>query len=109
MLKRHQVLLTDWLTDYIKNLSKKYDVSFSEVIRVVLCLFFGEIISSFHPKYKFPFKKKEIVSTLNKIVNKKMSEEEIHRIISQVYFEARKAIEYRLNNDRKIKKKPRNS
>jgi replication fork clamp-binding protein CrfC len=33
MLKRHQVLLTDWQTEYLKDVAKKNDISFSEAIR----------------------------------------------------------------------------
>jgi len=38
VLKRYQVLLSDWLEDYIKFLSDKYDVSTSELIRIQLCI-----------------------------------------------------------------------
>jgi len=104
MLKRHQVLLTDWLTDYIRFLSEKYDVSFSEVIRVSLSIFFTEMVSRLYPKYKFPLSKKEMVALFNEVAGKKMSEEEVHRLISKAYFEARKAIEYRISQDKKNKK-----
>ena len=38
MLKRYQVLLDDWLADTIKALADKYVISFSELIKVILCL-----------------------------------------------------------------------
>ncbi len=37
MLKRYQVLLPDWLEDYVKLLADKYDLSFSEIIRTIIC------------------------------------------------------------------------
>ena len=104
MLKRHQVLLTDWLSNYIRFLSEKYDVSFSEVIRISLCIFFTQMVSQFYPKYKFPLTKKETNNLFYKVANKKIPEEEVHRLISKAYFEARKAIEYRMSQDKKSKK-----
>lgn len=38
MLKRYQVLLPDWMEEYIKYLVDKYDLSFSEVIRGEICI-----------------------------------------------------------------------
>ena len=102
MFKRHQVLLTDWLTDYAKYIAKEYDVSFSEVIRLSMCLYFGEMVSQIHPEYKFPLTKEKVAEIIEKISAKKLPEEEIHKLISQAYFEARKAIEYRQS---KVKEK----
>ncbi|UCC95219.1 MAG: hypothetical protein JSW40_00295 [Candidatus Omnitrophota bacterium] len=104
MLKRHQVLLTDWLTEYIKFLAEKYDVSFSEVIRISLSMYFMEMICLLHPKYKFPIAKKEMVRIFNQIAAKRLPEEAKHKLISQLYFEARKAIEFRLVQEKKCKK-----
>ena len=47
MLKRHQILLNDWLVEYIKNCSDRYDISFSEVIRLTLCVEMGLLIYEF--------------------------------------------------------------
>jgi len=105
MFKRYQVLLTDWLGEYIKYTAEKYDLSFSEVIRILLCLYICELISEFHPRYKFPKERKELINIFKKVANKKISEEDIHKLISQAYFEARKAIEYRLAQDKKNSKK----
>ena len=59
MLKRHQVLLTDWLADYMKYIADRYDLSFSEVIRLCLCLHCCDAISDMHPKKKFSVSSKK--------------------------------------------------
>ena len=98
MFNRHQVLVTDWQTGYLRHIAKQYRVSFSEVIRVALSLFFMDIISSFHPRYNPPFTTKKITKILNDVANRKMHPKEIQQLISNLYFEARKAVEYRLEN-----------
>jgi hypothetical protein len=103
VLKRQQVLLTDWLVDYIKFLSEKYDVSFSEIIRITLCLRLGRIISSVFPKHKFAINEQEIIKILKRAGKRKRTEEEQYRLISRVYFEARKTIESRLSALKKQK------
>ena len=104
MLKRQQVLLSDWLVDYIKFLSEKFDLSFSEVIRGTLSLQFLNTISTLYPKHKPALSNNEISKILLSASKKKQTEEELRRLISKIYFEARKAIEFRLAAARKEKK-----
>lgn len=52
MLKRYQVLLPDWMEDYIKFLVERHDVSFSEIIRAELCFSFLNTIIKLCPEYK---------------------------------------------------------
>mgnify|MGYP001494526478 CR=1 FL=1 len=106
MLKRHQILLEDWMTDYAKHLSQTYDVSFSEIIRgsfSLAILFSAEII---HPKYKAKFKPVRLKKLLKKVGEHKLSEAEIHSLLSKMYFESRKAAEYiQIYNSKRKKKK----
>ncbi len=104
MLKRNQVLLNDWLVDIIKSMSKKYDLSFSEVIRIFLCLQIGKVSSYAYPELDF----KHAITQTKKIIKKKNSEEplsmdELRTAISELYFETRKAAE--LWNEKEAKKK----
>ncbi len=100
MLKRYQVLLEDWLADYIKHLAEIYDTSFSETIRLTLCAEYLDMAISAY-KYRPGLTKAEIVKALNKSVKKKQAEENRHKIISKLYFEGRKAIEFRLKLEKK--------
>ena len=103
MLKRQQVLLNDWLSDYIKHSACKYDVSFSEVIRLTLCLEMGRNIAKLYPKYKFDITDKELKSMLLPTSGtiQKDDTEKRHKFISKVYFEARKAIEFAMQQEEK--------
>ena len=104
MLKRYQILLNDWLMDYIKLLSEKYDASFSEVIRLSLCYEYMHTIALRHPEYKMKLSHKKIIEHLEKLIETKRFEEKQHKIISETYFEARKAIEFALGKEKKSKR-----
>jgi len=105
VLKRYQVLLPDWLEDYIKYLADKYDLSFSEVIRVELCIAIINTISKLHPDYKLGITPEKILEMIKKDVQENMERDEEHRILSKIYFETRKAIEHRFSQEKKQKKK----
>ena len=104
MLKRYQVLLNDWLADYIKFLCEKYDASFSEVIRLSLCMEYAYTITLSHPEYKTKLNHKKVVHEMDDLIKSERFLEENHKIISRTYFEARKAIEFALEKERKSKK-----
>lgn len=105
MLKRNQVLLNDWLVDIIKEMAEKYDLSFSETIRIFVCLQLGKMINYAHPGYDFS----EVIKKTEKIVEAKnrgnaYTMEELHNAISQLYFETRKAAEYWYEQEAKARK-----
>ena len=104
MLKRNQVLLTDWLEDYVRYIGKRYDYSFSEVIRLCLCILFCEVLSKMYPKHKFGVDLKKIIKLSSNSLRGKADEEDLHRLISKIYFEARKAVEFNLSQIKKRKK-----
>ena len=104
MLKRHQVLLEDWQIDYLKFISKHYDVSLSESIRSLLCVSIIQIISEWYPNYKNAASLKRIVDCLKKALNGKINKAEFHELMGELYFEARKAMEFRLSKVQKKKK-----
>lgn len=101
MLKRYQVMLPDWLEDYIKHSVEKYDMSFSEVIRGELCFAILTNIPSDYPEYKPEVTHKDISAMARKYGKGKIRREEMHKIMSKIYFEARKAAEYRLKKEKK--------
>jgi hypothetical protein len=96
MLRRCQVLLEDWQLEYIKNVAQLYDFSFSEVLRICLSEGFMHVINALHPEYKPGITKKYFAQMAKKGVNSNTPLEEKHKFISKIYFEARKAVEYRL-------------
>jgi len=105
MLIRKQVLITDWLNDYITYLAELYDVSYSEVVRLGLCFEFITTIKELYPKSECEINRKELLNLLQKTLQEKKTTEEAHRFISKLYFESRKAIEFRMKRDKMCKKK----
>jgi len=102
MLKRYQVLLPDWLENYIIQIAELFDLSFSEIIRTEICFSILASTKSLYPKYKMEITPKEILEIAQ---NQQVAEEEDkHRFLSKLYFETRKAAEYRLPKLMKQKK-----
>jgi len=94
MLKRHQVLLNDWLTDYLRDTAAQHDISFSETIRIIICIFAGTTTQAKYPEYKFPFTTDQIGKMLKGEAAHKLNDAQMNKLMSQIYFEARKAIEF---------------
>ena len=105
MLKRYQVLLPDWLEDYVKLLVDKYDLSFSEVIRTMLCNWILATVPSLYPELKLGLSPKDIHEMVKAEAQEDMNREDVHRMLSKIYFESRKAVEYRMAQEKKKKKK----
>ena len=105
MLKRYQVLLPDWLEEYIKSLADKYDLSFSEIIRIEICIAIMSTISKLYPEHKFGLTPEDMLDWIKKDVQENMERDQEHRMLSRLYFETRKAIEYRLSQEKEQKKK----
>ncbi|MGD9345669.1 MAG: hypothetical protein PVH84_07390 [Candidatus Aminicenantes bacterium] len=101
MLKRYQVLLPDWLEDYLKWGVKQYGLSFSEIIRLEICTSVLAMIEEMHPEYKPNLTLKEIMSAVSAYDETKFTKDDINRFASRVYFETRKAIEYRTSKAKK--------
>jgi len=104
VLKRFQVLLPDWLEDYIKYLTENYDLSFSEVIRAEVCCSIISSVSSLFPDYKPGLRLDDIFQKIKKDKLYRSTREDVHRVLSAVYFEARKAAEYRMEKEQKLLK-----
>ena len=104
MLKRNQVLLSDWHEDYIKFLSKTYDISTSEAIRVQLCIAILAMVPLLFPEYKPNIRIDDILKVVKKWAKGEVENEDNHKTLSKIYFEARKAAEFRLSKIKDRKK-----
>ena len=105
MLKRYQVLLNDWMEDYIKFVAEKYDISISSEIRIHMALGIIYVISTLNPEYKVNLESKEFMELTKKAGKGELEEYEVHQMMSKVLFEARKAAEHRMALEKKTKKK----
>ena len=95
MLERHQILLPDWQARHYKMVSKKYDVSFSEMVRMALCVDIMGATRAAFPEYKFKIDEKQVKNIIRK--GKLVGDaqlEEFHKFLSKLYFEVRKAAEF---------------
>jgi hypothetical protein len=96
MLKRHQVLLEDWQVEYLKVASEALDFSLSEVLRIMYSMGLLCVASALNPEYKSALTSGEVQKMLRKIARSPLPQEETHKYISKIYFEARKVAEYRI-------------
>ena len=104
MLKRYQVLLSDWLAEHIKAIAEKYDFSFSEAIRIALTIQIMELIQLGYPNYKAGASIKDMKEVIRMRKNpKNWSPEKLHRIFSKIYFEGHKAAEFWMEKEKQKK------
>jgi len=99
MLKRCQILLDGWQVDYLKDLAGKIDFSFSELVRMfvseaVLCQ-----LCLMSPEKATGLNLNDLMEMKKKILSETVKEEEKHKIISKLYFEARKAAELQMGDN----------
>ncbi len=104
MLKRYQVLLNDWIEDYVKFVAKRYDTSSSAVIRVHMALGIIFVIKTLQPEYKPNLEDREFQKLAQKAAKGKLGKEEAHQLLSRILFEARKAVEHRSSVNKEQKK-----
>jgi len=105
VLKKYQVLIPEWLEEYIKYLAEKYDLSFSEIIRAEVCFSILNTVNHFFPEHKSSLKPQEILEMMKDKLENDFEREELHRILSKIYFETRKAVEHRLSKESHTKRK----
>ena len=104
MLKRYQVLLDDWLGEHLQYIAKKYDVSFSETIRWAICMHVSKAVNRAYPKLKPKNFAKQHLGLIKKRNSKgSLDEVELHKFLSDLYYETRKAIELWEGQEKKRK------
>jgi hypothetical protein len=104
MQKRYQVLIPDWLEEYILWGVERYGLSFSELIRLEICQAVIHYINGRYPDYEPGFTMEDIIEGVNRFESGKMSKEALDKTISTIYFEARKAIEFRFAKEKASEK-----
>ncbi|MFA5096001.1 MAG: hypothetical protein WC478_01530 [Candidatus Omnitrophota bacterium] len=96
MLKRHQVLLEDWQVEYMKAIAEFYDISLSESLRMLISLGTLNIVNMANPEYKMGVSLKYIEQGIKRFGAPSSTRDKKFTDLSQLYFEARKAADYRL-------------
>jgi len=95
MSNKFQVVLPDWLEDYLMHLVDRYDLNISEVIRLEICFAVICMTERLFPEFEMGI----TPDTLTELPESKpddIDREQLLRTLSKIYFEARKAVEYRL-------------
>jgi len=99
-MKSYQVLLPNWLEKHIKKRVDSLDISFSEVIRLQICISILAFQNIRFPEYKTDISLKDISNSFKKIAERGLERDEILHLFSDIYFETRKALEYRDKKDK---------
>lgn len=98
MNRKYQVILPDWLEDYIKFLVDKYELNFSEVIRLQICYSVLCLMEKIYPEFESGLSVNDI-ATIPHEYPESQDREDLLRRLSKIYFETRKAVEYRLEKE----------
>ena len=101
-LRRKQVMISDWLDDYMQELSKIYDVSYSEIVRAMLSYAFGSTVSQVHPEYKFSIDAERMANAAIERNDGKIDIEANRKLLADIYYEARQLIEQHLQELKKV-------
>jgi hypothetical protein len=92
-------VLPDWLEDYLKHLVDRYDLNISEVIRLQICFAVMCMTEKLFPDYTLGITP-DTLSELPRARSEDLDREHLMRTLSKIYFEARKAVEYRLDREK---------
>lgn len=104
MPKKFQVVLPDWLEDYVQYLVERYDLNFSEILRLEICISILSLIRELYPEFKPGVSLEDISEFIKNYDPKKIKREQFLRFLSKLYFETRKAVEYRIDKEKSGKK-----
>jgi len=97
MGKKFQVVLPIWMEDYLQNICNEYDLTISELLRLEISLALICFVSHYFPEYKGPsLQDLGIPLAKDAPANEKIDREIMHRVLSKIYFEARKAADYHM-------------
>lgn len=99
MLKKMQVMLPMWMSDHIDRLSGIHELSVSEFVRIQLCFSIIAYTTIVFPQYKSDLALKTICSKPLQLLEGDEREDYL-RFLSEIYFEARKAVKFRARNEK---------
>jgi len=104
-MNAYQVLLPRWLERPIKNRVKNLDVSISEILRIQVCISVMAFQRVLFPEYKFDIPLEEFLQSIKELTEKDDVKDEIREVYSDIYYETRKALDYREKKEKRAKKK----
>lgn len=103
MLRRKQILLSDWLDDYIQELRRTHNWSYSEIVRMVLGYGFGEILKAKNPNVKFNIDAKLVAQAKLFSKNTESKNELDKKLLADIDYEIRKVLEQEMSELKELK------
>jgi hypothetical protein len=103
MSKKFQVVLPDWLAEYIEKTAEIYEINLSAVIRMQICIEIITAVSKYYPGYKPGIDLHALYKDGIKHSPDNSEREQMFKNFSKIYFEARKAVEYRMKKEKEKK------
>lgn len=101
MSKKFQVVLPGWMEDYLEAVANKYDLTISELLRLELSLAFICFVNHFFPDYDGPsFDNLGIPIAKDAPPLEKIDREKMHKVLSRLYFEARKSADFHMKQEK---------
>jgi hypothetical protein len=101
MSKKFQVVLPDWMEEYLEAVAARFDLTISELLRLELSLAFISFVNHYYPEYDGPtFGDLGIPIAKEAPSLEKIDREIMHKILSQFYFEARKSADYHMKKEK---------
>jgi len=105
MGKKFQVVLPDWMEEYLETIADQFDLTISELLRLELSLGFIFFVDYFYPQFKAPGLDEFGIPRADAVPSpEKLDREKMYKVLSRIYFEARKATDYHLSAQRQGKK-----
>ncbi len=102
MPKKYQVILQDWMADYLEITAEEYELTISEVLRLEICFGILSATQQFFPEYEQKASIAENFKKFRDIKPKDIDREQFHKNISKILFETRKAVEFRMEKLKKL-------
>jgi len=102
MPKKYQVILPDWMADYLEQIAETYELTISEILRLEICFGILSATQQFFPEYEQKSSLTEIFKQHQDTKPKDIDRELFHKNISKIFFETRKAVEFRMEKCKKI-------
>jgi len=96
-MKRYQVNLPLWLSDYLETLAPIYGMSISEFLRFYITIGVVNIIHQIHPEFERKLNIEDAMQ--HKELLLKATKEEQTRWFENFFFEAQRAVKHRQSND----------
>lgn len=93
--KKIQIMLPLWLGDYLETSAEKYELSISELARIQICFAIITHSDNLFPEYKPEIPMKIMSQKIFKFFEGD-DREGFLRCLSDIYFETRKAVNFRI-------------